>query len=238
MIEGARVFVIVPAFREARRIGSVLRTMPASVDRVIVVDDGSDDATADVARTCGDERLTVIRHERNRGVGAAIATGYRVALEQPGGPRDAFVVMAGDGQMDPDDLPALVGPVARGEAGYAKGTRVGDSAHIPVARYLGGRVMTALTCMALGLGVTDSQCGYTAISRQACATLDLGAVWHGFGYPNDLLAKLSASGVSLAEVPVQAVYTARRNKLRAWHVPVIAFVIARSLAKRLRATTW
>jgi glycosyltransferase involved in cell wall biosynthesis len=232
LIHGVRVLVVVPAYREAPRIGRVLETMPPEVDEIIVVDDGSDDGTADEARARGSSRVTVSRHERNRGVGAAIATGYRRALSSGGGPRDAFVVMAGDGQMDPRDLPALVAPIARGDVGYAKGNRFGDAGHIPRGRYYGGRAMTALTRWAIGINVHDSQCGYTALSREVCARLDLDALWPGFGYPNDLLGMLVEANVAIREVPVRAIYLGRGNKLSAWDVPTIVRVILRNRVRR------
>src|SRR5580700_6262140 len=123
MIEGARVVVVVPAYDEESRIGRVIETLPSDVDRAFVVDDASRDRTSSVARDVKDERVSVVRHATNRGVGAAIVTGYRAALAEEGGPRDAFVVMAGDAQMDPRDLPALVTPIARGAVGYVKGNR-------------------------------------------------------------------------------------------------------------------
>jgi len=240
VIFGTRVFVVVPAFREAARLPRVLESMPAEVDRVIVVDDASDDGTLEVARSSADPRVVAVTHARNRGVGAAIATGYRAALESPAaerGGRDAFVVMAGDGQMDPLDLPALVLPVARGEADYVKGDRFAHprARAIPWTRRAGGLAMTALTRAAIALPIHDSQCGYTAIARAACAELDLDALWPRFGYPNDLLAMLARNGARIVEVPVRPVYHPDpRNKLAARHVPMIAAVILRAW---LRKTT-
>src|SRR5207253_1748834 len=118
-------------------------------------------------------------------VGAAIFTGYRHAMSLPGDARDAFVVMAGDGQMDPADLPALVAPIARGDADYAKGDRFSapDVARVmPTARLVGGKVFSWLTSRAIGVPISDSQCGYTALSRSACERLDFDAVWPGYGY--------------------------------------------------------
>ena len=228
--------VVVPAYHEASRLPAVLASMPDFVDHVVVVDDASDDGTFEVARHTTDPRVITLRHDRNRGVGAAIATGYARALEIPGSPRDAFVVMAGDGQMDPRDLPALVAPIARGEADYVKGDRFASASALhamPRARFVGGHVLSALTRAAIGVDVHDSQCGYTAISRAACARLDLAALWPRFGYPNDLLAMLARNHAVIAEVPVHAAYPHARNKLGARHVPMVAAVIARAWIRRV-----
>src|SRR6188472_83213 len=110
MFRGRVVAVVIPACNEADKIAATIRSVPAFVDHAIVVDDGSTDGTASVARGCACE---VIVHDRNRGVGAAITTGYARALELGA---QATVVMAGDGQMDPRDLPQLLAPVVDGEA--------------------------------------------------------------------------------------------------------------------------
>jgi glycosyltransferase involved in cell wall biosynthesis len=236
LIEDARVFVVVPAFREEHRIARVIDTVPAAVDHVVVVDDDSDDHTFDVAQASTDPRLVVLRHATNRGVGAAIVTGYRWALDTPGGGRDAFVVMAGDGQMDPRDLPALVMPIVRATAGYVKGNRFAEPSTlhaIPRSRYLGGRLFTALTRVALGVPVHDSQCGYTAISRDACSRIQLASLWPRFGYPNDLLAMVARAHIAIAEVPVHPLYPHTQNKLGARHTPMIAAVIARAFWRRV-----
>src|SRR5687767_13271166 len=102
MYHDRRVAVVVPAYREAERIAATVRRVPPWVDHVLVVDDGSDDGTDRLAREAGDGRLVVLRHAQNRGVGAALATGYRAAR---GLNADVVAVMAGDGQMHPDDLP-------------------------------------------------------------------------------------------------------------------------------------
>jgi glycosyltransferase involved in cell wall biosynthesis len=231
----SRVVVVVPAWDEAPRIARVVGGLPAWVDAVIVVDDASTDGTASAARAMGDPRVEVVVHERNRGVGAAIATGYRHAAAVPGGARDAFVVMAGDGQMDPIDLPAVVEPVARGEADYVKGDRFGGSpgSHaMPFARRLGGALFSRATSMAIGNPISDSQCGFTALARSACERLDLRSLWHGYGYPNDLLSQVTMRGLRVAQVPVRAVYADEVSRLRARHLPVIAALIARAWVRR------
>lgn len=229
MLEGARVVVVVPAYEEGPRVGRVLSTLPAFVDAAIVVDDASRDDTSDVARGFAPERVEVIRHAENRGVGAAIVTGYRRALERTAAPRDAIAVMAGDGQMHPDDLEALVVPVARGACDYAKGDRFSwpDGARmIPRARRVGIRVLSALTSAAVGRRVRDAQSGYTVIARATLASLDLDAVTPRFGYPNDLLGRLARARV--LEVPVRPVYADEQSKLRLWHLPKIMALVGRA----------
>ena len=234
----SRVVAVVPAWNEAPRIGRVVRAMPEWVDAVVVVDDASRDGTAEVARGAGDGRLHVVRHERNRGVGAAIATGYRRAGELAPGYRDVFVVMAGDGQMDPHDLPALIDPVVRDDADYVKGNRFGSRDVVrtmPPTRLLGGLAFSWATSRAIGVSVSDSQCGYTALARAAWTRLDLDRLWPRYGYPNDLLSQLALRGLRIAEVPVRAVYADEVSRLKPRHVPVVAAVVARAWVRRLRA---
>jgi glycosyltransferase involved in cell wall biosynthesis len=232
---GSRVVVVTPAWDEAPRIGRVLSGIPAWVDAIVVVDDASRDGTTNAARAVGDRRVEIVRHEENRGVGAAIVTGYRRALEIAPCPRDVFVVMAGDGQMDPLDLPALVTPVATGAADYVKGSRfgtVGVSQVMPVTRWLGGLVLSRATSGAIGTPISDSQCGYTAIAADACARLDLDSLWPGYGYPNDILSQLSLRRMRISEAPVRAIYADEVSRLRWHHVPVVAALVVRAWLRR------
>lgn len=225
-----------PALCEAARIGRVVDTMPALVREVVVVDDGSTDDTSFVARARG---ATVLRHARRRGVGAAIVTGYRHALAQDGHPTDALVVMAGDGQMDPADLADVAGPVLRGECDYVKGDRFRhpERSAMPPARRWGGRLFSLATGLAVGRAVSDSQCGYTAIARAACARLDLDGLWPGYGYPNDMLSQLALRGMRVREVPVRPVYAGEESKLRLYHVGQIAWLVGRAWLRRRSAAS-
>ena len=121
MLDGKTIAVVVPAHDEELLIGATLAGIPAFVDRIIVVDDASNDATAEKASASGDLRVEVVRHAENGGVGAAIVTGYKRALAER---IDVAVVMAGDNQMDPAELESIAGPVARGEVDYAKANRL------------------------------------------------------------------------------------------------------------------
>lgn len=216
----------------------MLVSIPDWVDAILVVDDASSDGTSEAARAVGDPRVEVIRHGRNRGVGAAIATGYRRALATGGGARDALVVMAGDGQMDPRDLPNLVEPIVRGEADYVKGDRFRSRerpASMPRARFVGGRFFSWATSVAIGCSISDSQCGYTAIARQACAQLDLDGLWPRYGYPNDILSQLVQRKLRVTDVPVRAVYADEVSRLKVRHVPVIAGIVVRAWVRRVFA---
>ena len=141
MLDGKTVAVVVPAHDEQELILATLQGIPGFVDRVFVVDDASSDETAERARSLGDPRVEVVTHDRNRGVGAAIVTGYRRALAER---IDATAVMAGDNQMDPDELESLALPVVRGELDYAKANRLFTGSAwklIPRSRYLGNAAL-------------------------------------------------------------------------------------------------
>lgn len=229
-----KVLAVVPALDEAEHIGAVVRGLLPRVDRVIVIDDGSRDQTGALARAEGG-RVLVIRHDRPLGVGASIAEGMATALADGA---DAAVVLAGDGQMDPLDLPALLGPIARGEADLVKGNRLAwpeGALAFPLQRLLGVVALAAATRAATGLSIDDAQCGYVAVGRRALAALPWADLWPSFGYPNDLLARAARLGLAVAEVPVRPIYGTERSKLRPRHLPGVGFVIARALAARLAA---
>jgi glycosyltransferase involved in cell wall biosynthesis len=213
MFEGRRVFVVVPAYNEERLIVQVLASMPALVDRILVVDDASTDRTAEVLAECAPsygERLRVIRHPVNGGVGAAIVTGYKTALVEAGETSALVAVMAGDAQMDPVDLPRLLKPLAEGHADYTKGNRLftGEAWKvIPRHRYLGNAALSFLTKIASGYWhVADSQSGYTAITTEALAVVQLDRLFRRYGFPNHLLTELNNYDFRVRDVPIRPVY--------------------------------
>ena len=207
MLEGKRVAVVVPAFDEEQLVGETIRGIPDFVDRVVVVDDHSRDGTAARVEEAGDPRVLLVRHERNLGVGAAIASGYRAALEEGA---DVTCVMAADNQMDPDELRGLAEPVARGEAEYTKANRLfsGEAWKvIPRTRYLGNAVLSLLTKIASGYWhVADSQAGFTAISLDALRKLELDRLYPRYGFPNDVLVHLNVQNARVRDVPSRPIY--------------------------------
>lgn len=238
MYQGLRLAVVVPAFNEERKIAAVLAGIPAYIDHVLLVDDGSDDETAAVAMAVPRAGLEVLRHGKNLGVGAAVATGYRRALELC---CDVALVMAGDGQMDPRDVPVLLQPILAGRADYVKGNRFASREvwrAMPATRLVGNIGLSLLTRVASGYrDLFDSQCGFTAATRGVLLAVDLQALFPRYGYPNDLLARLWVASARVVDVPVRPIYgPAWRSgiSLRTALYPVL-FVVLRSLFWRLRA---
>ena len=238
MIEGKRVAVVVPAYNEELLVEDTLGSIPTFVDRIYVVDDASRDGTVGRAHNAAaaDPRIAVIVHERNRGVGAAIVTGYRRAIEER---YDVTAVMAADNQMPPDDLVHLVTPVARGEVEYAKANRLftGQAWNlIPRSRYLGNAVLSLLTKVASGYWhVADSQSGFTAISLPILEQLDLDRIYGRYGFPNDLLVHLNVWNARVRDVPSRPVYgVGERSGIRLRRVvPAISWLLFKGFWWRL-----
>jgi glycosyltransferase involved in cell wall biosynthesis len=237
VVEGKRVAVVVPAFEEELLVADTIRGIPDFVDLIVLVDDRSSDQTVEQARDTGDPRLEVIVHDRNQGVGAAIATGYARCRELA---VDVTCVMAADNQMDPDELATIVGPVARGEADYVKANRLvsGEAWQlIPRSRYLGNAILSLLTKIASGYWhVADSQAGYTALSLGALRRLDLERLYRRYGFPNDMLVHLNVQNARVRDVPSRPIYgVGERSGIRIWHVaPRIAWLLFKGFWWRMK----
>ena len=210
MYRGQTVSVVVPAYNEETQIARVIDTMPECVDRIVIIDDCSPDRTSEVVQAhpaTAAGRVHLIRHEQNQGVGGAIATGYKWSRDNG---FNIAVVMAGDGQMDPEDLPAILDPVVDGEADYTKGNRLvtGEAFRkIPKVRFFGNAVLSLLTKIASGYWhVADSQTGYTAINQAALLAIDWDNMFKRYGQPNDLLVKLNVANMRVVDVPIEPVY--------------------------------
>jgi len=236
MSSDPRIFVVVPAFCEERLIQRTILSIPGYVERIIVVDDASTDATCEQVRALADPRVFLVCHAKNRGVGAAIYTGYQAGLSLGA---DILVVMAGDNQMHGDDLRDLLVPLLNDTACYVKGNRhLHERARdMPWLRRSGSRLLALVTSWAMGVRIGDSQCGYTALRRSAALQLDFSDLWPRYGYPNDLLIALAKRGVAVAEVAVRPVYADETSGLRPWHMLSILTVIGRSWWREHRRPT-
>lgn len=238
MYQGKSVAVVVPAYNEEKLIGRTLGTMPDFVDAIIVVDDASNDKTSKVVIdfTERKKRVVLLRHKVNQGVGGAIVTGYKKALDLG---MDVTAVMAGDAQMDPDDLIRIIEPVVDGSAEYSKGNRLfyGEAWHmIPHYRYLGNSTLSLLTKIASGYWhIADSQSGYTAISLTALKKIDLDKIYTRYGMPNDILIKLNQAHFRVRDVHIKPVYhIGEKSGIRLKSViPRISWILFKGFWKRL-----
>jgi glycosyltransferase involved in cell wall biosynthesis len=210
MYKDKTVAVVVPAYNEEKLIGKVIETTPDYVDYLVIVDDLSKDKTVEVVKGYAennDNRIVLICLEKNIGVGGAIAEGYKWCRDHQ---IDATAVMAGDAQMDPSDLPALLDPVVSGEVDYTKGNRLftGEAWHkIPKTRYMGNAALSLLTKIASGYWhVADSQTGFTVANHKVLSTIDLDRIYKRYGMPNDMLVKLNIYNFRVRDVEIQPVY--------------------------------
>lgn len=215
MYAGQRIAVVVPAYREERHVGDVIRNAPPIVDHIVVVDDASPDGTSEAARSVDDPRVEVIRHEHNTGVGGAVLTGHQRAIDLGA---DISVVMAGDNQMDPAYLPALLDPIVNDGYGFTKANRFFSTTSfrgMPRHRIFGNVVLTFLTKVASGYwNLVDPQNGYTAVRTDVLRRLPLDKVARRYEFENDLLIWLNILDVRALDVPVPAVYRDEVSHIR------------------------
>jgi len=182
------------------------------------------------------DRIILINHLRNGGVGAAIARGYKWCLDHR---IDCTAVMAGDGQMDPSELESICRPVVDGGIDYSKGNRlIHRSAWliVPRVRFIGNSILSILTKIASGFWhISDTQCGYTAISLRALAAIRLYDIYRSYGMPNDLLVKLNIAFCTIKEVDIKPVYNVgEKSKMKILKVmPSITALLCKSFFKRL-----
>lgn len=240
MYRDRKVCVVVPAYNEEGLIAKVIETMPPIVDKIVITNDCSKDRTSDVIRahpTYTSGRIQLIEHAQNQGVGGAIASGYKWARDND---YDIAVVMAGDAQMDPADMPALLDPVVDDVADYSKGNRLvtGEAFRkIPKIRFFGNSALSLLTKIASGYwGVADSQTGYTAINARALAAVDWDLMYKRYGQPNDLLVKLNVAGMRVVDVPIEPVYNVgEKSKIKVRKVVfTIGWLLVRLFFWRLK----
>lgn len=288
MLYGKKVAVVVPCYNEEQQIRMVIETMPEFVDRIVIVNDCSTDATADVVlemikndnspqiyipefptkiipnkynaadvfveemnrlekeyftpqevanRNSDTDRIILINHRVNAGVGAAIASGYKWCKDHE---IDCVAVMAGDGQMDPSELEKICAPVILEGIDYVKGNRLRHPSAkyiIPKTRFIGNSILSILTKIASGYWrISDTQTGYTAISLNALQSIKLHKIYPRYGMPNDMLVKLNIACCTLKEVTIKPVYRiGEQSKMK---VSKVIFRISLLLLKSFFYRIW
>ena len=210
------IAAVIPCYRVEREIQSVLRGMPKYIKHIIVVDDASPDSTAErvTASAKKDKRIILIRHPSNRGVGGAMTTGFRKALELGA---QIVVKVDGDGQMDTSQLPALLAPLVQGQADYTKGNRFRDFVSLqqmPLIRRVGNMGLGFLSKTATGYwNLFDPTNGYSAIRSEVLAQLPLDRIDKTFYFETSMLANLYLLGALVKDVPMPARYQSEVSNL-------------------------
>ena len=234
---------MIPAYNEERLIGPTLDGVPECVDRIYVVDDCSPDGQNAVVedRALLDNRIILLRHEKNKGAGGAIITGYRRSAADG---YDIAVVCGGDNQMPLHEIPNLLDPIIDGECDYAKGNRFSLStiedtfAKMPLSRLIGNWIITGLVKLASGYYKTmDVVEGFTAITRNAIEIINWDRAWPHYGYPMDFLIRLNAYGFRIKDVPRTSIYLPgeRQSQIKGLHYALsVSPMLLRTFLWRLK----
>jgi glycosyltransferase involved in cell wall biosynthesis len=205
--KGKKIAVVIPCYNEGKMIGQTLQGIPEFVDFVYVIDDHSPDDTFEVASKFKRENLKIHRLPENQGVGGAILAGHQLALDDGA---EISVVMAGDDQMDPLELPRLLDPIVDKGYGFSKANRFYSSksfAGMPKYRIFGNVVLTFLTKISSGYWhIFDPQNGYTAVTREALEMLEFEKISKRYDFENDMLIWLSINDVPAVDVSIPARY--------------------------------
>ncbi|MCB0736889.1 MAG: glycosyltransferase family 2 protein [Bacteroidetes bacterium] len=236
MYKGFKVGVVIPAYNEAGLIRLTLEGMPNFIDRMFVINDCSIDDTRDiiVEMQQADNRITLIDHEINKGLGQSLIDGYVASRESD---IQITVIMAGDNQMDPNDLPALLDAIAEDEYDYVKGNRLlhKQIGSMPKYRFLGNSLLTILTKFATGYYFSmDPQCGYTAIDNRALKRIPIEEMTKRYGYNADILCMLNIQGFAVTDVEVRPVYDREKSKIKLYkYIPKTSWLLLKLFFKRL-----
>ena len=200
------ISITIPAYNEERLIVPTLMGIPDYVDKVFVIDDGSEDSTPKLVQKLNNPKITLIKLEKNQGVGHAIKLGYLTSLKHN---IDIVAVVGADHQFDLEQLHLFIDPIINDEADYTKGNRflVDAKEIMPYKRYVGNIFLSILTRMASGVHtIFDTQDGYTAISKKVIETVNWDLFWDGYGYVSDFIIKIAAYGFRIKDVPRRSIY--------------------------------
>lgn len=216
MKETLTIAVVIPSYKVHTHILDVINHIGAEVSRIYVVDDACPDHSGDVVeRDCRDERVTVIRHEKNQGVGGAVMTGYQAAIKDG---CDVIVKVDGDGQMDPQFITDFVKPIVDGEADYTKGNRFFDMEAVhamPTIRLFGNAILSFMTKISSGYwNLFDPTNGYTAIHADVARRLPFDKISKGYFFETDILFRLNTIRAVVVDIPMDAKYNDEVSNLK------------------------
>ena len=213
------VGVVIPAYQVETHLAETVRRIPDFVDYIVIVDDASTDGTGRVAAQLAatSERISVLRHDDNRGVGGAVKTGFQYLLDQG---CQILVKLDGDGQMEPTEIDRLVNPLTTGWTDYAKGNRLSsrvDVGSMPVVRLAGSIALTFLTKLSSGYWqMMDPQNGFVAITRDALTRINMDDIDNRYFFENSMLVALNTTMARCMDVRMAASYGDENSNLRIW----------------------
>ncbi len=232
-----KLAVVIPAYRTENEILDVLQGIPTFIRYIIVVDDASPDSSANLVAAAAkrNKRIVLVRHEKNQGVGGAMVTGFKKALDLGA---EIVIKLDGDGQMDPRYIPALITPLIAGEADYAKGNRFRDFSalrQMPFVRRIGNLGLSFLTKAATGYwNIFDPTNGYFAIRADVLAQLPLDRIDKGYYFETSMLSRLYLLDAFVQDVTIPARY---RNEVSSLSIKRVLlefpYKLTRTLIKRI-----
>jgi len=209
MYKEKSISVVIPAYNEEKLIVKTINTIPTFVEKIVVINDASKDNTSKIIEEIKKDnpKIISINHKKNQGVGGSIASGYKWSRDNG---IDISVVMAGDAQMDPDDLPNLLDEIIDNGADFVKGNRLltpDVRKSMPKLRFFASQVLSLLTKIASGYwNIIDPQCGYTAINKKTLHKINWDKLYKRYGQPNDLLVKLNVANAVVRDVEIKPIY--------------------------------
>ena len=211
-----KVAVVIPAYRVKAHILQVIDAIGPEVDLIYVVDDKCPDSTADyVEKNCIDNRVIVVRNDKNLGVGGAVKAGYLRAMTEDA---EIIVKLDGDGQMNPDMIPKLIEPLLLQYADYSKGNRfnnVEDIKKMPKVRIFGNLALSFLSKFSTGYWrVFDPTNGFTAITRDALSEIPLSKISNRYFFESDMLFRLNIARCRVSDVAMPAIYGSEKSNLK------------------------
>jgi UDP-N-acetylglucosamine---dolichyl-phosphate N-acetylglucosaminyltransferase len=205
-LTASNVSVLIPAFKEGEYIAEVVKGTLRFVSRVLVVDDGSADGTVSIAEEAGAE---VVCHPVNRGKGAALQTGFDALLATGS---EAIIVLDGDGQHDPAELPAFIKCAKESNAGIVVGNRLADADGMPRVRYWTNRAMSMILSWLSRQKIPDSQCGYRLIRREVLERINF--TTENYDLESEMLILASRIGFKIDSVPIKTIYTGQVSEIK------------------------
>ncbi|MCG2784124.1 MAG: glycosyltransferase family 2 protein [Anaerolineae bacterium] len=214
-----RIAIVIPLYRAEKHIGAVLRGIPAYISHIVIVDDCSPDQSVEIVQNCSDARICLISHQTNQGVGGAVLTGYKKAVELGA---EIIVKMDSDDQMDPAYLLSLLAPILTGQADYTKGNRflhINELQNMPFIRRMGNAGLSFLTKVASGYwNIFDPTNGYTAIHSSITSLLETKKIHKRYFFESSMLIELGIIRAVIQDIHIPARYQDETSSLSEWKV--------------------